>query len=297
MNPTLIGLTGLLVFSIGPTLYAFGAALPPFEFLAMVSGLGYVGITLTQAARGRDIIAVWRQPPKIYAFVFCAVGLYNLLYLLAIQNSEAFTATALNYLWPVLLAVFAAYIDGRSLDRFQKNALLCGALGTALIFLPLIEGEIGKENFVFGCILAIAGAALWAFYSATSKKYSYSSGFLAPVMLLASFMFAALHFTLEITVIPSLNLMLIVAITGLTRFCYVMWDIGIREGNRVLLSSFSYFTPLWATSLLMAFGFLPPHPLIAAAAVLIIMACVFTNAKTLLKLIQGLKKRNHDPAL
>ncbi len=297
MNPTLIGVIGVLIFSVGPTLYAYGAVLPPFQFLALVMVFGYLSITAIQFARGKDIIKVWKQPVHVYAFVFTGVAVYNLIYLIAIQYAEAFTATALNYLWPVLLAILSARFDGRKLDRYQLAALVFGALGVALIFYPLMQGKLGEGNFIFGSVLALCGALIWALYSANSKRFTYSSSFLAPVMLLSSLMFAGLHFAVEQTHALSLNLWVIVAITGLSLFCYVMWDIGMREGNRVLLTSFTYFTPLFATALLMVFGFLPPHPLIAAAAVLIILACIFTNAKSLLKFAQDIKSPKNDPAL
>jgi drug/metabolite transporter (DMT)-like permease len=162
--------------------------------------------------------------------------------------------------------------------------VLCGFCGMALIFLPQLF-EQPLPGFYPGYALAVIAAIIWAFYSAKAKNYHYPAAFIAPVMLIFALVSAALHLIFEQTIWPEAEIWLIIFMSGLTRFSYVLWDYGVRHGNAIALSSLAYFTPLFSTLLFLAFGFMPPAANIGLAAIFIILGSLIANADPLLKSI------------
>ncbi|MCD8496631.1 MAG: EamA family transporter [Alphaproteobacteria bacterium] len=131
------------------------------------------------------------------------------------------------------------------------------------------------------------GAAIWAAYSIWAKGQNYTSSFMGPVMLISSLLCLIAHVMWEETAWPyTLAGGLVVFTLGAFRVSYVLWDIGMRRGDTLLLTSLSYCVPLASTLLMIAFGFKPEHPGIALGGALIVLGCLTVNADKLLKLFR-----------
>ena len=288
MNPTLSGIAAIIIFSFGTLLFALGQSIPSFQFAAISFFLGYLSITIFQKCRGRALLSDWRQPLSAYMLVLAGVCGNNIIMLFAFRNGPAFGVNILNYLWPLFIVLFAFYFDRGKTKPHQIIGVLCGFCGMIIIFLPqLFEQDLA--SFHLGYVLAVIGAIIWALYSTKAKDYNYPAEFLAPVMLIFAVTSAVFHFIFEQTIWPTTQVWLVVIISGLTRFSYVLWDYGVRNGNAVMLSSLAYFTPLLSTLLFLAFGFLPATGNIAFAAMLIILGALIANGQPILKSL--LKRR------
>jgi len=277
MNPTLAALAAITIFSLGTLLYVLALEVPVYQFLAMKFAIGGLSIMAFDKLRGRNVLKEWRQPIKSYLLVGAAFGLYNFFLVQAFHLSPAFEVNILNYLWPILIAVFAVLIGGEKLSKLTFVSIALGFAGAILIFLPNDPDNI-FANLAAGHVLAIAGAILWAFYSVSSRKHNYKAGFLAPVMLLVATCFAILHLAFEEFYKPDMALWMIIVLAGITRFCYVLWDYAIRNGHRMSLSALSYLTPLLSTLLFIAFDYKPASPYVALGGALIIGGCLVASA-------------------
>jgi drug/metabolite transporter (DMT)-like permease len=283
MNPTFLGLIAIGIWSLLGVLFLFVRALPPFEILAIVFFIGYLSYTALQLAQGEKIRAYWHQPLSFYVFWLLGPGLYTLLLFVAFIKAPIFEANILNYLWPILLVVFSAFITRCKLPFYQIAGFLMGFAGAVLMFFPERTGDVFL-HFGWGHVFALSAAFVWALYSALTRRYSFPVGFQAPVFLVFSVICLCIHLVFEKTVMPDAMQMFFLVLLGLTRISYVFWDVGMKKGDVVLLASLSYFLPLISSVLLMICGEKPLNAMVGLSAGLIITGCLIVNAPKFLNL-------------
>jgi drug/metabolite transporter (DMT)-like permease len=280
---TFWGLIGVAMWSITTVMFAYIHSVPPMQVSALIFFFGWVTMTIFQLARGEDIASYWKRPAKDYLFWLSTAGFYTVLITIALRTTPVFEANILNYLWPVLLIVFAATINKEKVTPVQYLGGFIGFAGAITVFLPA-NGQAAFADFQLGHALSLFSAAIWAFYSAVAKRVTYPVGFLGPVFLVYALIAAALHFAFEKTVMPDNLEWIIVLILGFGRISYVMWDYGMKHGDVILLASLSYFLPLITSFLLWALGFGPHGPMMALGAVMIIASCLIVNSHNLKQL-------------
>ncbi|PCJ01573.1 MAG: hypothetical protein COB14_03670 [Alphaproteobacteria bacterium] len=92
---------------------------------------------------------------------------------------------------------------------------------------------------------------------------------------------------IEETVWPhTFRLWEIVGFLGISFLAYAFWDYAMREEDKILLVSLSYFVPLVSTSLFIAFGILPANYYVAIDGALIVAGCVIVNIHHLKRLMK-----------
>lgn len=287
---TFWGLVGVAMWSITTVLFAYIHSVPPMQISAMIFFFGWVAMTGIQLARGEDVIGYWKRPVKDYLFWLCTAGFYTILITIAFRTIPIFEANILNYLWPVLLIVFAATLNKEQVTPIQFFGGFLGFAGAVTVFMPA-NGQPAFADFHLGHGLSLFSAAVWAFYSALAKRVDYPAGFLGPVFLVYACVAAALHFAFEKeTVIPDNMEWIVILVLGFCRVSYAMWDYGMKHGDVILLASISYFLPLITSFLLYILGFGPHSPMMALGAVMIIASCIIVNFHNLKLLWQrGIK--------
>ncbi len=285
MNATAIGLIGVCMWSVTTVLFAYIHSVPPLQLSAMIFFFGYCAMTATQILRGEDMRSYWARPVKDYLFWLSTAGLYTILIFIAFRTVPVFEANILNYLWPVLLIVFAALLNKEPVTAVQIIGGLLGFAGTVTVFLPA-DGAPAFADFHWGHGLSLFSASVWAFYSAMARRIHYPAGFLGPVFLVFSVIAAALHFLFEKTVMPDALEWSVILFLGFCRVSYALWDIGMKRGDVILLASVSYFLPLITSVLLVVLGFGPHKPLMILGAAMIIASCIIVNSHNLQKLWQ-----------
>jgi drug/metabolite transporter (DMT)-like permease len=286
MNPTLCGLLALLMFGWGSVLVVFCLqVMPSFQLGFTIFLIGYIAFSLLELARGHSLITPWKQDWKSYAGTLSGVGLYTLLMYTAFRTGPPFEMNVLNYLWPIFVVLFSMLLGQMAVTPFQVAGLVLGFLGMLMLFITPDHAGSFMANIGSAHILAVTGAAVWAGYCVWAKGKHYPSAFMGPIMLLSGLMCLPGHLLLEETVFPhSLTGLVLVFLLGLFRVSYVLWDIGMRRGDTLLLSSLSYFVPLVSTLLMVAFGFRPEHSGIALGGAFIISGCLVVNAPKIAKL-------------
>ena len=135
---TLIGATAVLLWSTLAALTVLSGDIPPFQLLAMCFTLGTLVGVVVALWQGRDRgLPAWALLPRLPGHVW-ALGVYGLFgyhfaYFMALRLAPPVAANLINYLWPLLIVLFAALLPGERLRGRHAAGVLAGFGGAALL--------------------------------------------------------------------------------------------------------------------------------------------------------------------
>jgi drug/metabolite transporter (DMT)-like permease len=269
---TLAGFAAVLLWSSLAVLTTATGAIPPFQLLAMGFGIaGLAGVALVLRPGGPGWVAL-RQPWSSGLLVVGALFGYHALYFLALKRAPAVQANLINYLWPLLIVVFASVLGG---TRVSPRQWLGTALGLAAAALLVTRGRAMQVEpaHLPGYAAALGAALIWALYSVLNRRFeAVPSTGMAGACLVVGVLGGAAHLVLETTVAPTAGQWLLILALGLgpTGIAFWLWDIGTKRGDLAVLGTLSYAAPLLSTALLLAFGRATPHWTQAVAIALLL---------------------------
>ena len=267
---TLIGLTAILMWSLLSVMTVTTGTIPAFQLAAMTFAIGGTVGLLTWIGRPEASKAL-RQPAAAWVVGVGGLFGYHALYFLALRFAPPAEAGLLNYLWPLLIVLFSAFLPGERLAPHHVIGAALGLAGTVLLFVG--NGASFAAGQVPGLLAAFIAAFVWATYSVLSRRLKGVPTDAVAGFCLATAVLAALtHFTVETTVWPQNSLQWLAVIglgIGPVGAAFYTWDIGIKRGDIRVLGAASYATPLLSTAFLILAGFAKASTDIALAAVLI----------------------------
>lgn len=258
-HATLAGIIAIGLWASAAVLTSATSGIPPFEVLALSFGLaGSLGVIWLAWRKNLQRL---RQPLAAWLLSLGALFGYHVLYFVALKRAPIAEANLINYLWPFLMVIFAAFVVKIPV---QLNHVLGSALGLAGTLLVVTHGTALTFNATdFPGYLAALGAALvWALYSVLNRRFAdVPSAGVAGVCLVVGLLGACMHLLFEITIMPAAHQWLAVAGLGIGPMgaAFWLWDIGTKHGDVALLGTWSYATPLLSTGLLVIFGPATPH--------------------------------------
>ncbi len=279
------GLVAVLLWSSLATVTASVAAIPPFQLVAMsfalstVAGLGWAKVTGERLAELRLV------PPGYWMLGLYGLFGYHAAYFFALQNAPAVEANLINYLWPLLIVAFSAFLPissgGRPLRWWHVAGAMLGFSGSALLLAGNAQTPVATAtaSHAAGYVAALAAAVIWASYSVASRLFaevpsvavmgtSAATAMLALVVSLAS----------ETWVWPSgAAQWLAILFQGLgpVGLAFYLWDSAMKRGHLRFVGIASYATPLLSTLLLVASGIAEASPLLWLAAILVAAGAAF----------------------
>lgn len=264
---TLAGCGAIALWALLGLLSSAAAAIPPLQLTAMcfaVSSMLGLGVL---ALRGE--LAVLRQPRLVWLHGIFGLFGFHALYFAALAWAPPAEANLINYMWPLLIVLFAATLPGMRLNRWHLVGVACGVAGCAL----LLGGSANLTAAALPGYLAAAGSAVtWAVYSVLARRLATVptgavAGFCAATALLA----ALSHLAFEATVTPDSAAWFTVLALGIgpVGAAFFLWDIGMKRGDPRLLGTLAYATPVASTLLLSAGGYAELTPTVLAAAGLV----------------------------
>ncbi len=180
---------------------------------------------------------------------------------------------AVNYLWPLLIVLFSAWLPGSR--GLRPGHLLGAALGLAGVGVLFVGRDIAFAAAALpGYAAALAAAFVWAGYSVLSARAG-----AVPTEAVAGFCLATgglsllCHLALERTVWPqdptSWAAIVLLGL-GPVGAAFYLWDIGCKRGDVRLLGVAAYAAPLLSTLVLVAAGYAPARPALALSCLLIV---------------------------
>lgn len=191
----------------------------------------------------------------ICGFLFVA---YEICLVIAIgqasSHAQSIELGMLNYLWPCLTILLAIPIHKQKTNL----ALFMGvAISLAGIVFIMKDDGTWSPQFMWNNIcqnplpylLALCAAFLWAFYNNMVRKYGHAKQGVTPFLTVTALILWSYYFIAQPKQGISLNIhsSLEVLVLGLSSaIAYNAWNIGIQQGNSLLLTFSSYFTPALA---------------------------------------------------
>ncbi|HEY5971237.1 MAG TPA: EamA family transporter [Pseudoxanthomonas sp.] len=258
---TLSGLLAILLWASLALLTTTTDGLPPFQVLATSFGFAAMFGLLRTLVRGR---AGWRellQPWSALALTTAALFGYHALYFIALKRAPAVEANLLNYLWPLLIVLFAGLLPGVRVRGGQIVGTLLGLVAAVVLVTRGSSIEI-QPQYLPGYMAALGAAVIWAAYSVLNRRHAAvpSAAILVACALVAA-LGALAHGAFEQTVAPRPGQWLALLLMGIgpVGAAFLLWDHGTKRGDIALLGSLSYLAPLLSTLLLVLAGRASPH--------------------------------------
>ncbi len=269
---TLAGLAAILLWASLALLTTATGNLPPFQVLAIGFGiaaiLGLVRATLRGAMGWREL----RQPRAALALSTFALFGYHALYFIALKRAPAVEANLLNYLWPLLIVVFAGLFGGVAVRGGQWLGTILG-LVAAVLLVTRGRGLQVEPAHVPGYLAALGAALIWSLYSVLNRHYAdVPTAAIAISCAGVAILGTVAHLLSERTVAPTAGQWLVLALMGIgpVGAAFWLWDYGTKRGDIALLGSLSYLAPLLSTLLLVASGRAEAHGIQAVAIALLL---------------------------
>lgn len=273
---TLTGFLAVLLWSTLALFTAMSGRVPPFQLVFMTFVIGGLLILAIAAARGR-LASIMPTPASF------ALGLYGpfgdtFLYYAAVKTAPAAEANLIHYLWPLLIVLFAALPPGGKLKLRHLAGALIGLAATAL----LVSGGLGTGGGVqTGHLLAALGAVVWASYSVISRRFAgVPSESLCITLLGCAVPALACHIAFEQTLWSPTGLEwggVLGLGLGSIGLAFIVWDIGMKQGDVALLGVASYAAPVLSTIILVMAGYAAPSWLLAGACVLTVVGALVAS--------------------
>jgi drug/metabolite transporter (DMT)-like permease len=295
---TAIGFCAVLLWASLATLTAASGAMPPFQLLAVTFGIGGVAGAALWIVRPRAIAAL-RQPWPVYLLGVGGLFGYHAAYFVALRNAPVVEAGLINYLWPLLIVLFSAFLPGERL-KWQHIAGSILALAGAILVVTGGRGLAFDPVYLPGYAAALFAAIVWGAYSVASRRVAHvSSDAITGFCLLTAGLAAIVHLAIEPTVWPA-NALQWAAIVGLglgpVGLAFYVWDIGVKHGDIQVLGAASYATPLLSTGLLVVAGYARYSNLLLIACLLVTVGAVVAASELLFRKAPAAQPLDHLPS-
>ena len=256
---TLSGLLAILLWSSLALLTTATAGLPPFQVLAL--GFGFAALFGLALVWVRGNWGELRQPASALVLTTTALFGYHALYFIALKRAPAVEANLLNYMWPLLIVLFASFLPGVRVRGMQIAGTLLG-LAAAVILVTRGSGIEIQPQYLAGYLAALGAAVIWAAYSVLNRRHAQvSSSAIIVACAGVALLGALVHAAFEQAVSPTPLQWGVLALMGLgpVGIAFLLWDHGTKHGDITLLGSLSYLAPLLSTLLLVVAGQAAPH--------------------------------------
>lgn len=269
---TLIGFGAILLWALLALFTAASGGVPPFELAAITFTIGGTLGCLRFVLRPERARAL-RQPLPVWLIGVGGLFGYHALYFSALRLAPPAEAGLINYLWPLLIVLFSAWLPGSTgLKLGHVIGALMGLAGVAMLFAGRDLGFGGKSLPGYGA--ALAAAFVWAGYSILSARAgAVPTDAVAGFCLATGLLSLVCHLLFETTVWPtdatSWSAIVLLGL-GPVGAAFYLWDIGCKRGDVRLLGVAAYAAPVLSTLILVLAGYAPARTSLALSCLLIV---------------------------
>jgi drug/metabolite transporter (DMT)-like permease len=258
------------------------SAMPLFQYFALIYGTGALVLYLmprsfSASPTDQSDRVHWAKSSQLLAAIMVGYGLLasSVLFIQAFDYIPVAQANLILYLWPIMVVALCVPLKLAKLRAIHGAGILLGLLGAAVVI------SDGSSVFSWAGIgLAAMGGLVWA----VSVVFRMWQGEAAPDalregLLLAAITATLLHLVFEDTVIPSVAAFAGTVLVGIipTAMGTLTWDHGVRKGNKLLLATLAYATPLVGALFLVMFGYAVATPGLFLGAILIVAAGIVAS--------------------
>jgi drug/metabolite transporter (DMT)-like permease len=271
---TAFGLGAILLWATLASLTVLSGGLPPFQTTAIAFTIGGSVIALAALLRGRmrDMLPT---PASLMLGVYGLFG-YHALYFAALRLAPPAEAHLLNSLWALFIVLFAALLPGHKLRINHVIGALLGLSAAALLVWSKGGSATTSNSTALGFTLAIGCALVWSSYSVASRLLAAvpSESLAVSCLVTAALAFVCSNL-FETWVQPAgagAWIALLALSAGPVGAAFLLWDIGVKQGDTSLLGVLAYASPVLSTGLLVLLGLAELTWALGAACVLMVCA-------------------------
>lgn len=266
---TFIGFTAIMMWSLLAVLTAASGRVPPFQLAAMTFAIGVGAVSWLFRPGAYKAL---RQPPEVWALGIFGLFGYHALYFMALRLAPPAESGLINYLWPLLIVLFSAFLLGEKLKTHHVAGAMLGLAGTIVLVAGRVQLGFAAE-FLPGYCAAFFAAFVWAIYSVLSRRFAaVPTDAVVGFCLVTAVLGGVCHLLFEQTVWPDgVSQWLAVLALGLgpVGAAFYVWDIGVKRGDIRILGAISYAAPVFSTIFLVLAGFAEATLSLVVAAILI----------------------------
>jgi drug/metabolite transporter (DMT)-like permease len=276
---TILGAGAILLWATLATLTVLTGVIPPFETTAIAFAIGGSVVALAALARGRAHLM--RPTPASLALGVYGLFGYHSLYFAALRLAPPAEAQLICSLWALFIVLFSGLLPGNRLRTSHVVGALLGLLAASLLVWPKLGAGTADTRSVIGFGLAFGCALVWSSYSVASRLFAAVPSESVAVSCLATSVLAFIcSGLLERWVWPD-GMTAWLALTGLglgpVGAAFLLWDMGMKNGDVSLLGVLSYAVPIVATVLLVVLGLSAPTWALAVACGLMVLGAAIAT--------------------
>jgi len=289
----LFGVLAILLWSTLAAMTVLTGDIPPFQLVSLSFFIAsFLGLFMLKKQK-HSIKKLLQVPFSSWVIgVFGLFG-YHFFYFFALKSAPAVEANLINYLWPLLIVLFSAFLPNEKLKWFHIVGSLFGLLGAFLLVSKNGSLEF-KSEYIAGYMYAVLAALIWSSYSVISRKLSHIPTYSVTGFCIATAVLSFIcHLLFEVTIIPDFTQLIAIIILGLGPVggAFYVWDYGMKNGDIKVLGSLAYFTPLLSTFILIIFSLASMNQTIAIACFLIILGSLISSKESLAKILSKQRKK------
>ncbi len=214
-----------------------------YSFIFSVSGLFL--IVLFQ--RKLKILKEYTQKDylRMAGMGFVGCYLYYIFLFGALMFAPAQEAFIVNYLWPLMVVVFAIIILKEKPTFLKILGILLGLIG---VYIVVTQGNIFSFSFtnLKADLLAILGAVAYGIFSVLGKKYHYEEYTSMLMYYIFGFVFVLITVFL-FSSIPKITFTQLLGIAWLgfatNALAFIFWFKALKYGNTSKMANLVFLTP------------------------------------------------------
>jgi len=229
--------------------------LDSFQIQFYMFGLAAIIMTVSMYSRdGMKKLRRLKRKELIKLMLFALPSfLYYFLYTAALRMIPAIEASMLNYLFPIMIVIFAIPING---ERINASKLISVFIGFSGMLIIITNGDFNnlKLSNIPGDILAIAAAVCWGIFSNLGKKNNIDQALSNYVYVLVAFILSFINLLLfSEFIIPDTSAFLGVLWISLSNIVlsYHLWFKVLKVTSSALAASLSFITPFVTLAFIM----------------------------------------------
>lgn len=214
---------------------------------------GVILILVTYSSERNHLFEIWKNKKDLrdlFIFSIFGVSASQFTYFITIQNSNAATATVIQYLGPALIIIYLIIRYKRIPSKVETCSVICALIG---IFLIATHGNINKlvisqKTLIFGLMSAVA-LAVYSIQPVNLLKKWGSSITVGWAMLIGGIILMPIYRPWSIAVkinLVSMCMLIFIVIFG-TIFSFGFYLQGVKYIGASKASLFACIEPLAAT--------------------------------------------------